>query len=99
MDAPYKYCHKCLEVWKEPSEPGPRKTCINCLSDLHVCLNCRFYNKTKSNQCEVNDIEAIVDKEKANFCEDFSFAYKPFPSNKEKIANARDVFDKLFKKK
>ena len=43
--------------------------------------------------------EVILDKEKANYCEDFRFADKPLPSKNIKPVNTKDAFDKLFKKK
>jgi hypothetical protein len=49
--------------------------------------------------CEVNDVEVVLDKEKANYCEDFRFADKPLPSKSLKPVNTREAFDKLFKKK
>ena len=48
--------------------------------------------------CEVNDVEVILDKEKANYCEEFRFADKPLPSKNSKTTNPREAFDKLFKK-
>ncbi|MBN1622006.1 MAG: hypothetical protein JW871_05390 [Endomicrobiales bacterium] len=95
-----KYCHKCHNSWEGLTQPGIRETCLKCNSDMHVCLNCRFYNIHKPNQCEVNDVEAIIDKEKANFCEDFQFIDSPSPTKGSGEADkAYEQWQKLFKKK
>ena len=56
-----------------PIKIGFRAACPNCSSDLHVCVNCRYYAKGKPNDCLIPGTEPIRDREAANFCED----YKP----------------------
>jgi len=87
-----KYCYKCHTGWKGDTQPGRRDTCDKCGADLHLCLNCRFYNTHKSNDCEANDAEPIVDKEKGNFCEEFQFADRTLPEQ------GADTTDKTKKK-
>lgn len=52
---------------------GFRDTCPRCGRDLHVCRNCRFYERGAYNDCRESQAERVLDKEKANFCEYFTF--------------------------
>ena len=95
-----KYCHNCHTIWEGFNQPGRRDTCLKCAEDLHVCLNCRFYDQHKADQCQINNIDPVKNKDKANFCEQFQFADKPLPEkNKDKTDQAREQWKKLFKKK
>lgn len=95
-----KYCHKCHTIWERSGQPGIRETCIKCSEDLHICLNCRFYDEHKSNQCQIDNIDPVTYKEKANFCDEFQFADRPLPGKYTDNANkAREQWKKLFKKK
>lgn len=49
-----------------------RDTCPKCDYDLHVCLNCRFYDPAKHNQCAETQAEWVRDKEASNYCDYFS---------------------------
>jgi len=49
-----------------------RATCSVCSSDLHVCVNCKYHNPPKPNECDIPNTEPISDREKYNFCEEFS---------------------------
>ena len=65
-----------------------------------LILNCKFYNTHKSNQCEVNDTEPILDKERTNFCEEFQFIDSPTPTKgSDEAKKAYEQWQKLFKKK
>jgi hypothetical protein len=46
-------------------------TCNKCYSDLRVCRNCDFYDKTAYNECRESNADRITEKEKANFCSYF----------------------------
>ena len=49
-----------------------RDTCPRCGRDLHVCMNCEFYDRNASRECREPAIqETVGDKERANFCEYF----------------------------
>ncbi len=98
-----KYCYKCKTEWKSISQPGRYTTCETCASDLHICMNCRYYNPTKSNQCEAQNSEQYVEKNRANSCDEFQFADRPVTatiiSSDNKANKSRAEFDLLFKKK
>jgi hypothetical protein len=96
------YCQKCSAPWDRPGKPGMRETCPKCGADLHSCLNCRHYDTSKSNQCYANVEDPVIYKDRANFCEEFSFLERktppsaPGPSKDDK---AKEAFNNLFKKK
>ena len=94
-----KVCHKCGEEWNGINQPGARAYCTKCSADLHVCFNCRFYDPAKSNKCQVNDAEAVVWKDKANYCEDFQFTDKKAEQPESGAGGAKKRWENLFKKK
>jgi len=97
-----KYCHKCLKPWEGPGQPGTRDTCDKCRSDLRACLNCRFYDTARSNQCFANVEDPVLHKDRSNFCEEFSFTERktpPLAASVKTPQKAKDAFNGLFKKK
>ena len=47
--------------------------CDHCGGDLHICLNCSFYDPNVSKQCREPAIpEVVLDKEPKNLCEYFN---------------------------
>lgn len=69
-----KKCHSCGEPWDGLSRPGRNETCGKCGTDLHCCLNCGLYDLSASNQCRSRTTEAVRDKDKRNFCDEFEFS-------------------------
>jgi hypothetical protein len=96
-----KFCYKCFFVWNGLTQPGIRETCHKCTEDLHVCINCRFYDTHKPNQCQ-NDTEPVIDKKKANFCEEFEFIAREVPQagprDKTEKDAAREKLKQFFRK-
>ena len=81
------------------SEPVPRDLeCAGCGRDLRACVHCRHYDPALNNSCRETEAEPVVEKERRNFCEFFSFATGPFvsagPSSRQ--AEARAKLDALF---
>lgn len=57
------------------SEPIPRDAeCPGCGRDLRACIQCRHYDPALNNSCRETEAEPVVEKERRNFCEFFSFA-------------------------
>ena len=76
-----------------------KEVCPHCLSDVHCCLNCTFYDKTAHNQCKEPQAEWVPHKDKANFCDFFTLRQAQDPANRaQEAAEARQQLDKLFKK-
>jgi hypothetical protein len=88
--------------------PLPRTAgCQKCFSDLKVCRNCTFFDPSSHNQCREPQAEWCPEKDKANFCEFFSFSEihgygrpgLPGVGGGSDKDRARAAFDALFKKK
>ena len=73
-------------------------SCSNCYSDLKCCLNCTFHDTGRNNQCAEPAAEWVPDKDKANFCEFFTFKHRAAAPGASAKAGARSAFDSLFKK-
>jgi hypothetical protein len=73
-------------------------SCPSCDRDLHVCLNCRFYDPSAHNQCIETQAEWVRDKEKANYCDYFEPSKTSGPTSRSKSsADPKSAFDKLFR--
>ena len=68
-----RVCHRCGTDIGAVERVGRRDACLKCGSDLHCCLNCRFYALGHHNDCLETQAERQVDKRVGNFCEYFSF--------------------------
>ena len=93
------HCRKEIELDKYFSR---KATCPQCSGDLHICINCRFYAEIAHNKCLEPKAEFQRSRDKANFCDFFSFREGPAPSqsgstNSDKNA-ARKALDDLFRK-
>ena len=49
-----------------------RAACDACGADLHSCINCKYYSKGRPNDCAVPGTDFVRDRERNNFCEEFS---------------------------
>ena len=96
---PLKRCHKCSTEWEGLNQPGTRQECPECGYDMHVCLNCKFYDTSKPNQCSAGVDEVVLNKEKANFCDEFQFKQSGAKITAGgSTAKAKQTWEKLFKK-
>jgi hypothetical protein len=68
-----RICNSCKETLEVGPKVGRRESCPFCESDLHVCLNCRFYDPGSYNDCREPQAERVVDKGRSNFCDYFEF--------------------------
>jgi len=76
---------------------GRTETCAECGVDLHCCLNCKHYAPNKPNECMSPTVERVLDKEKANFCDEFDFAEDRAPAKDDGKRHAsKDAWDNLF---
>ncbi len=76
--------------------------CPVCNTDLHSCLNCKFYSESSHYECKETIDELVKDKERRNFCDYFvEKQYDSNSANSSKIVDdakksARDAFNSLF---
>ena len=79
---------------------GRQEICPHCRSELHCCLNCRFYEEYAQNKCHEPSAEWVADREKNNFCEFFAFQESMSArSGVRDREETRAKLDALFKKK
>jgi len=94
-----KKCHRCHRVLTIESPVGRREVCPFCGEDLHVCQNCRFYEPGAYNDCREPSAERVVDKNRSNFCDYFSFRDEnTVPAGDTVSADAKQRAEALFKK-
>jgi hypothetical protein len=73
MQEKERFCFQCDKPLTQVGKVGRSETCPYCGADLHVCRNCRFYEPGAYNDCRESQAERVLDKERANFCDFFSF--------------------------
>lgn len=92
-------CHFCKKEISVSEKIGFREECPECYQDLHICMNCQFYDQGSYNECKETSADRVVDKEKANFCEFFQKQNET--SNNEELSEADEAkrkLEELFKK-
>lgn len=68
-----------------------RDECPACGRDLHICLQCSFYDANAYRHCRESIREPVHDKKKANYC-DFS---RPARSGAAEVGSESETFKKL----
>lgn len=100
-----KVCHRCGREVNLASGLQRTDGCPVCLSDLKCCLNCRFFDPSAANQCREPQVDPVLEKDRANFCELFQYRESsPLTSPGMGGAHsdkdrAKAAFESLFKKK
>lgn len=51
---------------------GRRDECSSCGADVHVCLNCAFYDPSAYHECRETQADYVKEKDRSNFCGYFS---------------------------
>ncbi len=91
-----KKCHKCKNII-EAESVFFKDECPRCRSDLHVCLNCVFYDEGKANKCRESQADYVKDRDRANYCDYFRFNNNTETKRSEKEA-AEGLWKDLFRK-
>ena len=94
-----KTCSLCGKNIEADKYFARKSVCPKCSGDLHICLNCRFYSETSHNKCLEPKAEFQRVRDRANFCDFFTFREASSPSSpkNEKDEALRKLND-LFKK-
>lgn len=73
-----------------------RAECDKCSADLHVCINCKSYDRYAENECREDQAEYVSVKDRRNLCE----YWKPKDDSgvDDAQATAKAKLDALFKK-
>ena len=90
-----KVCFKCKNPVASESISF-RDECPKCGWDLHVCLNCSFYDEGKANRCREPQADYVKERDRANYCE--YFRLKVVGQEKSGKEEAEKLFQGLFKK-
>ncbi len=93
-----KVCALCGKEVEVDNYFSRKSACPKCGGDLHVCLNCRFYSETAHNKCLEPKAEFQRNRDRANFCDYFSFREGRAASSDAAKAVALKKLDELFKK-
>lgn len=94
-------CFHCKNAIELDSTTGARigfrDSCPRCSSDLHVCLNCKFYDEAAHHECRETSAEWVKKKDSSNVCEYF----RPRPASaasgddkKKTLSSLDDLFKK-----
>ncbi len=67
--------------------------CEACGTDLHVCKNCTYFSLGKPNDCSYPNTLYVSDREKNNYCEEFSPKSNGFSEEK---TSPQEVSHRLF---
>lgn len=70
---PQYHCHACRGLIALERRPGRGDDCPHCGAELHVCLNCAWFDASLSRGCRENQADDVRDKARANFCGWFTF--------------------------
>jgi hypothetical protein len=96
-------CWKCGKAITVDGPVGRSMTCSVCGADTRSCKNCRFYSPGSWHDCAERVVDAVSDKERANFCDSFHInpIFKTDHPAAGKGASGRDAasrsaFDNLF---
>ena len=94
-----KICHYCNKELNIHEKVTRQDACPHCGSDLHCCIHCKFYDENAHNKCNEPQSEWISDREKANFCEFFSFRDKDGKNSvSDEVKRAKVKLEELFKR-
>lgn len=93
------FCFRCnSEVHLIEGRAGRLEACPNCKSDIHVCLNCKFHDKSAYNECRESQAERVLVKDRSNYCDYFKFRDGPAEAAKNEKDQIMKKLDDIFKK-
>jgi hypothetical protein len=94
-------CWYCGSPVSDEEPFGRSLRCPACGKDMRVCKHCRFFLPGSRGDCRETNSEPVKDKERANFCDWFSFDPKFRTAGATEAAkaasSAKTAFDDLFK--
>ena len=80
-----------LDYGRESEGPG-------CHKPTHCCRNCRHYAPGRANECVEPQVERVLDKARANFCEWFEPTENPLAGDSTPDVDAlRKAAEALFR--
>lgn len=97
MSAPVSKCFNCGHEFPAAFKPGRREECPKCHADVHVCRNCKNYDKNVYNECREPQADVVKERDRANFCDFFEMGFGQGGVDKQK--DLLSAAEALFKKK
>ena len=89
-------CWKCgAEL--QAADYGRETFCLRCGKPTRVCRNCRWFDTGRANQCQEPMAEAVMDKQRANFCDYFEATMLAANAQADASESLRRAADDLFK--
>ncbi|WP_428606548.1 hypothetical protein [Sedimenticola sp.] len=90
---------KCWQCGTELSlsEYGRETVCLKCGKPTRVCRNCRWYDPSRTNQCQEPLAEKVQDKTRANYCDFFEPAADLQTGTGSGDGDLRQAAEELFK--
>jgi predicted RNA-binding Zn-ribbon protein involved in translation (DUF1610 family) len=88
-------CKRELTEYTMSDTVGRTASCPHCSTDLHSCLQCQHYDEGAYNACREPQAERVVDKDRSNFCDYFTFARKHENGNSTRKNEKDDALKKL----
>jgi hypothetical protein len=91
-------CWNCGKSLADVSLPISRHVnCSQCFEVLHCCRMCRYFDKSRPQQCDHDRTEPPVIKESSNFCDYFEPAPNRYArEDNRQQESAKSDFDALF---
>ena len=90
-------CYSCGKETGFKEFVGRGDVCPHCRRDARVCKNCQFYDPKVYNECREPSAERVVEKEKSNFCDQFTM--KSGGTGSATKLDPKAAAEALFKKK
>jgi len=81
-------CGKSILFVKIPFQA----VCEGCGAYLHCCQNCNHFQEGLANNCKIPGTEPIADRQKKNFCEEFSPLGRPIEKKSKNTQKFNDLF-------
>jgi predicted RNA-binding Zn-ribbon protein involved in translation (DUF1610 family) len=98
MEEKMKTCSLCGKQVEVDKYFSRKSVCPKCGGDLHICMNCRFFSERAHNKCIEPKADFQRTRDKANFCDYFSFAEREASSSDAAKSDAIKRLEDLFKK-
>lgn len=90
-------CYFCKKEMEIEDRIGRRDECPYCSRDLHICMNCAYYDAGSYNECKEVQADRVVEKEDSNFCDYFTPGSN-MDGKSSTQQDAKSALEALFKK-
>ena len=89
-------CWNCGKLLSD-YDLGREARCSDCKKPVHSCLNCRFFQPGRSNDCMEPIAAFVTDKINANFCDYFQPHESAYKGAQSSLDDLRNAAENLFK--